>query len=637
MIYPIKIWKNLGITSKGLLALALPLIILLLSIGYLYQRELEAQSVETELQTAIVELAKIQAIHAQLAEAATGVRGYLLTGRDDFLTRYYQARLSLPKEIKLLNQTLKDEQLLAHFAIMQPLVTQKLSGMKQLLAEGRSVSKEELINILVSQKRILDSIRQQIDFMRDRASVLIKQKQTSLQDVRKKNLQLTIFSALIGVISALIAINFYFADIVNRIKHLRDNAALLASGAPLKPASQSADEIGMLAESLENAAKLLSTKQHETELARAEAESANAAKTMFLSRTSHELRTPLNAILGFSQLLKSDLPQGAMQQSATHIETAGNHLLKLINDVLNISRIESGDVNFNISACNTQTIVAEAMTILAPAALQKNITLKANIPNTLAVLADKDKLLQILINLISNAIKYGPSDASVDIWCETTNGQTHIKIKDQGAGIATHLRARLFTPFDRLGAENTNIDGVGLGLALSKELASAMHGSIDLADEASIFWLSLPTSLIADKPQSLSPTATIAAMPTNKIQHILYVEDNASNLALVQTVLRREKTIALHTETTVKAALSYLIQHQVDLVLLDIHLSDALGDELLIALRNMPNHAQTPVIVLSADVSPNTVERLIELGANEYLSKPINIHLLMQTIKAHLI
>lgn len=635
-MHPKKIWKNLGITSKGLLAVSVPLIVLLLSITYLYQRELAAQSVEGDLQNAMVELAKIQGIHAQLAEAATGVRGFLITGRDDFLTRYYKSRERLPIEIAQLRQTLNDTELLNHLSIMEPLVNQKLDGMKKLLAEGPLMSKNELINILVSQKLILDNIRDRIDLMRERESVLIKQKQTALQNVRKSNLHLTIFAALIGIISALFAINFYFADIVKRILQLRDNAALLAKGVPIKAAKKTADEIGVLSESLERASQLIASKQQETELARAEAEAANAAKTQFLSRTSHELRTPLNAILGFAQILKSDLPNGSLKQSASHIEAAGNHLLKLINDVLNISRIESGEAGIHISTYDVHAILYEAITLFEQAALQKNISLQANLPNALYVLADRDKVLQILINLISNAIKYGPSDSSVTIWSEKKGAQIHIYIKDQGVGIPENLRSRLFTPFDRLGAEKLTIEGVGLGLALSKELALAMNGNLVLGNESSVFELTLPISTdIAEMPTS-QPTVKHAAFSPSKKQHILYVEDNASNIALVQTLLRREKTIDLHTASTVRDALSFINAHTVDLVLLDIHLPDEPGDQFLLALRAMPKYEKTPIIVLSADVLASSVDRIKNLGANEYLYKPIDIHLLSQRIRAYL-
>ena len=189
---------------------------------------------------------------------------------------------------------------------------------------------------------------------------------------------------------------------------------------------------------------------------------------MFLSRTSHELRTPLNAILGFAQLLEQNLPHGKQHDSVTLIKGAGQHLLKLINEVLEIARIESGEIALELTAVPIADLLEEAKHYIAPIGRVRDIEIECHYPENCWVRANRQKLLQVVLNLLSNALKYGPASSTVTLKAFQQNQQVFIEVFDEGAGIPSALRERLFTPFDRLGAEQTKVEGIGLGLALSK-------------------------------------------------------------------------------------------------------------------------------------------------------------------------
>ena len=356
-----KYWQQRSLGAKGMIVILLPLIILLGSLVNLYYRELGAQAAENDLQTAIKNLAEIESIHALLAESATGVRGYLLTGRDDFLTRYYVASDVLPATISKLKTSLGDKQQQQLVSEMQPLVTKKLFDLKTLVATGSFMPKNELTSFLVSQKKLLDAIRVQIDGLKTREVLLINQKQLYLQKVRTRNLDVTVLTAILVVFSTFAAAWFYNAAIVKRVYALRDNADKLVKGQVILNVDNQNDELGELAQRLQESSKLIFAKQNEIEAAHNEAVDASQAKTIFLSRTSHELRTPLNAILGFAQLLESELTVIQQKNSAKQIVVAGQHLLKLINDVLDIARIESGNTLINIQHIALKPVIKEAV------------------------------------------------------------------------------------------------------------------------------------------------------------------------------------------------------------------------------------------------------------------------------------
>jgi PAS domain S-box-containing protein len=368
--------------------------------------------------------------------------------------------------------------------------------------------------------------------------------------------------------------------------------------------------------------------------AREAAEAASRAKSEFLSRMSHELRTPLNAILGFGQLMELDSDTPMRQENAEHIMKAGRHLLHLINEVLDITGIESGRLNLSSEPVSVSEAVKEVFDLVGPLAAPGAIrlVLDASVEGNY-VRADRQRLKQVLLNIVANAVKYNTSGGSATISCQdSAPDRMRIVVADTGIGIAPDKLARLFTPFDRLGAEQTGIEGTGLGLALSKRLAEAMDGVIGARsnqDEGSTFWIDLPraSSPSAELEVSelqLSDAATLRAPSPNR-HTILYVEDNLSNLTLVQRIMALRGDIELIPTMQGGFALELARSHRPDLILLDLHLPDIQGDEVLRQLRGDPDCRHTPVVILSADATKGQAERLLALGAVAYVTKPLDV------------
>jgi PAS domain S-box-containing protein len=366
--------------------------------------------------------------------------------------------------------------------------------------------------------------------------------------------------------------------------------------------------------------------------ARLEAEAANRAKSEFLSRMSHELRTPLNAILGFAQLLELDARTQEERESVGRILKAGRHLLELINEVLDLSRIEAGRMALSIEPLAPAEVIQECLELMGSLAASRAVRLEFARPEECRalVLADRQRLRQILLNLLSNAIKYNREGGRVTLSCQEAAGDMlRLSVSDTGPGIAPELLQRLFTPFDRLGAEATVAEGTGLGLALSKRLAEAMQGRLGVESEVgqgSTFWLELPQ---AEPPLSLPPEeAEAAPAPEAALAEprtVLYIEDNLSNLRLVERILARKTDFRLVAAMQGSLGLSLAREHRPDLILLDLHLPDAPGHEVLARLRADPLTQAIPVIVLSAEASPGQVQRLLAQGATAYLTKPLEV------------
>jgi PAS domain S-box-containing protein len=377
-------------------------------------------------------------------------------------------------------------------------------------------------------------------------------------------------------------------------------------------------------------------KAAEAEIRRAkdEAEAANRAKSEFLSRMSHELRTPLNAILGFGQLLERAPLTDRQHRHAEYVVKGGRHLLTLIDEVLEISRIESGSLGVSVEPLLLADGVQGALDLVGPLADQQGISIEVDLAAVggMYVLADLQRVKQVLLNLLSNAVKYNRPGGSVRVAATVVGDTIVLGVSDTGPGIAADDLPRLFIPFDRLGAEASDVEGTGLGLALSRSLAEAMGGSLDASSElgaGSTFELRLargePQPARVDRP---APGNTRVGLPACRV---LYVEDNISNLRLIEEILA-DDDIEIIAAGTGRIALDIAPGARADLILLDINLPDMTGDEVLRGLRACPQTATTPVIVLTADATPATRRRMLELGVSTHLTKPIEIDLLKSAL-----
>jgi PAS domain S-box-containing protein len=367
--------------------------------------------------------------------------------------------------------------------------------------------------------------------------------------------------------------------------------------------------------------------------AEAVADRANQAKSAFLSRMSHELRTPLNAILGFAQLLDMDLLEEDARESLGQILRAGRHLLGLINEVLDISRIETGQLPMSLEPVFVSDLLQVAIDLVRPLAETRGITVPRQLASaSLYVLADRQRLQQVLLNLLSNAVKYNSPGGRVELSCEEVSGaRARIAVTDTGPGIAPDKIARLFTPFDRLGAEATTEEGTGLGLTLSKHLAEAMAGTLTVDSQlgkGTTFACELPIAMPPPESSDL-PTESEPALAVESADQapmlVLYIEDNLSNLRLVERIAARRPYVRIVPAMQGRLGLELAREHRPDLILLDRHLPDMEGDEVLRLLLGNPVTAGIPVVILSADASPNRVQALLGQGARAYLTKPFDV------------
>ena len=372
--------------------------------------------------------------------------------------------------------------------------------------------------------------------------------------------------------------------------------------------------------------------------ARHEAERANRAKSEFLSRMSHDLRTPLNAVLGFAQLLEMDRLSADQRESVAQILEAGRHLLDLMNEVLDISRIESGNLSLSPEPVAVADVVDQVVRLTRPLGAARQIevrSLAAKCPVEY-VRADRQRLNQILLNLVSNAIKYNRPNGTVTVWCEERPpGQLRINVTDTGAGILPQKRDLLFRPFERLGAEQTGIEGTGLGLALSRGLAEAMGGRLGVeseVDRGSTFWLELATTG-PDISEASRLGADVTAVPEfdDAISGtILYIDDNASNVRLVERLLKqRRPRISLLSASTGNAGFDAAVRCAPDLIFLDLHLPDTPGEDVLRRLWEESRTRRIPVVVLSADATLGQSRRLLAAGAKAYLTKPLDVAMML--------
>ena len=359
------------------------------------------------------------------------------------------------------------------------------------------------------------------------------------------------------------------------------------------------------------------------------ADAASRAKSEFLSRMSHELRTPLNVILGFGQLLEMDLDDGSRPEYVSHILGAGHHLLGLVNEALDLSRAESGRLAISLESVDLRNVIDDAVQMIEPLAAQRQISLTTSCAvESCWARADSQRLKQVFLNLLSNAIKYSPEGGSVTVVAgTTTGGGTRCEVTDTGPGIAPDKVHRLFAPFDRLGAEATQIEGTGLGLSIAKALVEAMGGTIGVETtpgHGSTFWVELEASV----PTTVQATPRLA-LPgkpafTNPLL-VLYVDDNIANLTLIRKVCERRPSVHLTTATNGALGLELARQQRPDLILLDLHLPDTSGAEVMQQLKREPALADIPVIIVSADAIPTQIQRLIEAGARSYMTKPIHV------------
>ncbi len=359
------------------------------------------------------------------------------------------------------------------------------------------------------------------------------------------------------------------------------------------------------------------------------AAAASRAKSEFLSRMSHELRTPLNSIIGFGQLLELDVRGPEQRESVAHILKGGRHLLGLINEVLDVARIEAGRLSLSLEPVVLEDVVRGALDLVRPLAAARGVLLPSPPAWNRSVMADRQRLQQVLLNLLSNAIKYNREGGSITVGAaDATADRLRLTISDTGNGISREMLERLFTPFDRLGADQTAVEGTGLGLTLSKGLVEVMGGSLTLESRlgaGTTCTIELPTTTNADVPLPASDPGARNTEGARTHGTVLYVEDNLANLRLVERVVALRPGVTLLSAMQGRQGLELARDHRPDLIVLDLHLPDLPGTEVLAQLLAEPRTREIPVVILSADATPSQITRLRAQGARAYLTKPLDV------------
>lgn len=752
-------WADLPLRGKALVVISLPLVVLLLSLVLIYITERQTARAEEDVRRVLRVQGDIRAVHTLLAEAAASVRGYLLTRREDFLPGYRNAKPQIESALRRLDENVRDRRVREQLASIKPLINSKIDGLEDMLSEP-TTSAASITGILVSNKQILDALRQHIGTMLTLEDSLLAERTSAAAEIRQRLLLSTWLAAICGLFGAIVAVLFLSKGIVARVQQVQRNAQRLALGKPLQQQPPENDEIGQLGTRLVEAGVLLAERERalreneerlrliidgvkdygifaldteghvtswnagaerikgysEQEIigqhfsvfylpeecpqhpamaldeatrnghymeegwrcrqdgtrfwasvvitgqfdatgalrgfskitrditdrraaeialgtAREEAERASRAKSEFLSRMSHELRTPLNSILGFAQLLDMDAVAGQKTQVG-HILRAGQHLLTLINEVLDIAKIEAGRLPLNIQQIALQGPLQEALALVSPMAVDAGIQLQPLpvIAADIGVVADRQRLTQVLLNLLSNAIKYNRPQGQVSIEVTVQGQRIAVCVCDTGKGIAADRLVQLFKPFERLGAD-PNIEGSGLGLALSKSLLEKMNGQLSVHSTQGIgsrFTLELPFVRVQEShglaAAPLDIPSARPALAVSTIQgKVLCIEDNLSSLALIETLLQRRPGIKLLSSMQGQLGLDLAAQHAPQLILLDVSLPDIDGLAVLQRLRRSAITQNTPVLMITADASDPTRQALHDAGATAVLNKPINV------------
>jgi signal transduction histidine kinase/ActR/RegA family two-component response regulator len=381
--------------------------------------------------------------------------------------------------------------------------------------------------------------------------------------------------------------------------------------------------------------------------ARDDAERANRAKSDFLAAMSHDLRTPMNAILGFSQLIESDTADRLSDKhrgQVREIRRAGSHLLELINDVLDLARVEAGKQPISLEPVQVLALLNDCLSLMQPLAREHGIRLPAEVPGSCAcfVRADRIRLKQVLVNLLSNAIKYNRPSGSVEIHCTPIDADAvRISVSDSGPGLGPEQRERLFNAFDRLGADAGTIQGAGIGLVLSRRLVELMNGSIGVDSapgRGSTFWIRLDRAEAVrsfEAPTAPAMLDAASSQPDGTTRRtVLYIEDNPVNVLLMEAILEREPGWRLIHSPLPEPGLETAEAQKPDLILLDIQLPGIDGYEVLRRLRETESTQAIPVIAISASAMHGEVERGLAAGFGDYLTKPIDVPRLLALLRA---
>jgi len=629
-------WLDLSLRGKGLIVVAVPLIALLgiTSANLVLQRD-EASERTVSLAARNLDEAAAQVL-ADAVNGETGVRGYGMTDDPTFLEPYNLMLTRIAAERALLRKDAVEAGVGRQQQAVDVTTGQELGELYQLssaISYG-GTSARNLLPAVLAGKITMDRLRLQVAALVVGPTALVTVEHNKITALQTGIERFDIASLVLGLLTGLAGVALVTSGIARRLGAVADNARRLGEGKPLEPAIYATDEIGRMTQSHFRAEALLARRTAELIAARDAAMKATQAKNSFLSSTSHELRTPLNAVLGFAQLLQLSGLSEEDTDGVERILAAGRHLLALINELIDIARIESGDLSMSLEPVLVRPLIEETCRLMTPIAAERSIRIITDCAHpALAVFADRQRLAQVLVNLISNAVKYNHRNGTITISCaEDGTSQASIVVTDTGPGLAPDDLERIFIPFERLGAERTGVEGTGIGLPLARALTEAMKGQLTVSSvlgQGAVFTASLTRApdlihVPAPSPPPRSPAAG-PPVPAGAGLSILSIDDNPANLEVMARFLRGRPGTRLLSVASGRAGLECAIREVPDVILLDLHLPDLQGDQVLDELKADATTAAIPVIVLSADASRGVIHRLLAAGAFAYLTKPIEL------------
>jgi signal transduction histidine kinase/ActR/RegA family two-component response regulator len=662
-------WLDQPLRKKGAVLTAVPLVVAVAALGVAMVVQQRQADLRNDLSQGTNSLIEASQIVEAIAEAESAVRGYAATRDQALLSSYDAAVASVPGRLQVLVAEAPAEHAGDAEEVAET-AERALLSLEDVRAEltGPSPGLQDTAGTLAPATAAVDEATARADVLR---LELLSDLATGVgrsQDLQSQSMWVLVVGLLAVVATSLAGRAIIARSIVGRTERLSENITRYWAGERLKPIVAAGDELGHLTKTLGEVAMLLTQHHEQVSASRDDALAATRAKDEFLSRMSHELRTPLTAIIGFGQLLQMEDLGEDDSDSVDHIVRAGNHLLALINEILDIAKIEAGQLPMSMEPVVLSEVADEAVVLVERQAAERSVTVSAAPMDGIAVDADRHRLQQVLLNLLTNAVKYNRRGGHIDVACRvvddpgpgdgtghldttagsggptagpegsatggpttgsggpTTHGRIRVWVTDTGPGIEPHDVGRLFEPFERLGAGDRGIDGTGVGLALTKGLVEAMGGAIGVTSEpgvGSTFWFELPRAEATpatappERPRRLEVKETGGPV-------VLCVEDNLANLRFMQRLFRDRRE---RLEVAVQGQQGIDIAREIhpDLVLLDLNLPDLDGDEVLAGLKSDPATADIPVVIISADATPRRREELIAAGAVDYLAKPVQV------------
>jgi signal transduction histidine kinase/ActR/RegA family two-component response regulator len=628
-------WSNAQLRTKGFIVLAIPLLALIAVTvpGIYYSSQIDSYVGPNRAVNAAA--ANMTNRLGLLLSAETGMRGYAATLSPVFLAPFNVA-------IKDLAPVLNESNTRNYLTTQQgkELKTLGLAEMRELgsIETGvgnHSLSPTDLVSALLREQSKMQQIRTVIGAALARDQVMIARYQGQITSDRAVTSDLYTYGLIVGVLGGAVAMFLFLTGIVRRLRQVGENAERLGQEHPLVPLPPSKDAIGQLDAELGRTSLILAQRHQEIVAARDEAIRATEAKDTFVSRMSHELKTPLSAVVGFGELLQQEALSEENVESVNHIVKAGYHLLDLINDILDLSLVQTGHLTVSVEPLVLADVVAEAVSLVSPLAAKRHLSVTVEGMDGFVVAADRQRLYQVLLNFLSNAIKYNRENGSIVISAATHESTVRISVTDSGVGIPPDGMDRLFLPFERLQMAGQRISGTGVGLSVSKALAEAMGGSIGAESELSVgssFWIELPADTLSTREIPDERPATridvLASTPENA-GCVLFVEDNMAALRLFQRTFK-DRSESLEVAQQGEVALLLARRLHPRLIFLDMHLPDMSGEDVLRQVKADPSTAGIPVIMVSAETSTgDRDERLRSMGAVACLQKPLR----MQQIK----